>query len=207
MSLDNTGVKHEGTRFVGLDIHRSYATVAAVDSDQQVVLTARRIDYEHFDEWIRKNLRLTDAVTLESTGNAWYFHDLLAPLVASVTVANPIQVALIAKARVKTDPRDALTLARLLWVPPTEVRELRYDICHHEGSLRRQASGSATADPLRPQLQLVRRSPHAIRERAWTQASLLLAQVQASRLSRSLIEASGCRTQLRLLPVRPRQRP
>jgi len=53
-----------------LDIHRSYATVAAVDGNQQVVLTARRIDYEHFDEWIRKNLRPTDAVTLESTGNA-----------------------------------------------------------------------------------------------------------------------------------------
>src|SRR5229473_2232562 len=58
---------------------------------------------------------------------------MLVPLVASVTVANPIQVALIAKARVKTDPRDALTLARLLavgmltsaWVPPVEVRELR----------------------------------------------------------------------------------
>ena len=70
MSLDKTGVAHEVTRFVGLDIHRSYATVAAVDGNQQVVLTARRIDYEHFDEWMRKNLRPTDAVTLESTGNA-----------------------------------------------------------------------------------------------------------------------------------------
>jgi hypothetical protein len=104
----------EPTRFVGLDIHRSYAAVVAVDAKQQVVLTVRRIDYEHFEEWIRKHLRPTDAVTLESTGNAWYFYDLLAPLVGSVTVANPIQVALIAKARVKTDPRDALTLARLL---------------------------------------------------------------------------------------------
>jgi len=140
LSLDKPGVAHQVTRFIGMDIHRSYATVAAVDSDQQVVLTARRIDYEHFDEWIRKNLRLTDAVTLESTGNAWYFHDLLAPLVASVTVANPIQVALIAKARVKTDPRDALTLARLLaarmlpsvWVPPTEVREQRALVAHRQ---------------------------------------------------------------------------
>jgi transposase len=138
--LDNSGVAHEVTRFVGLDMHRSYATVAAVDVNQQVVLTARRIDYEHFDDWIRKNLRLTDAVTLESTGNAWHFHDLLAPLVASVTVANPIQVALIAKARVKTDPRDALTLARLLaarmlpsvWVPPSEVRELRALVAHRD---------------------------------------------------------------------------
>jgi transposase len=138
--LAESGARDNITRFVGLDIHRTYATVAAVDGNQQVVLTARRVDYEHFDEWIRKNLRPTDAVTFESTGNAWYFYDLLAPLVASVTVANPIQVALIAKARVKTDPRDALALARLLaarmlpsvWVPPTEVRELRALVAHRQ---------------------------------------------------------------------------
>ena len=98
------------TRFVGLDVHRRYATVAAVDSKQQVVLTARRIDFNDFDEWVRKHLRQTDVVTLEATSNAWHLYDMLVPLVASVTVANPIQVALIAKARVKTDPRDALTL-------------------------------------------------------------------------------------------------
>jgi len=123
---------------VGLDVHRRYATVAAVDRKQQVVLTARRIDFEHFEDWIRKHLRPNDTVTLEATSNAWYLHDLVAPLVASVTVANPIQVALIAKARVKTDPRDALTLARLLaagmlpsvWVPPAEVRELRALVAH-----------------------------------------------------------------------------
>jgi transposase len=138
MNLEQSGITEEPTRFVGLDVHRRYATVAAVDRKQQVVLTARRIDFEHFEEWIRKYLRPTDAVTLEATSNAWYLHDLLAPLVASVTVANPIQVALIAKARVKTDPRDALTLARLLaagmlpsvWVPPAEVRELRALVAH-----------------------------------------------------------------------------
>ena len=31
-----------------------------------------------------------------------------------MTVANPMQIALIARTLVKTDPRDALTLARLL---------------------------------------------------------------------------------------------
>jgi transposase len=116
-----------------MDVHRRYATVAAVDSQQQVVLTARRIDFEEFEHWIHKQLRRTDVVTLEATSNAWHLYELLVPLVASGTVANPIQVALIAKSRVKTDPRDALTLARLLaagilpsvWVPRVEVRELR----------------------------------------------------------------------------------
>jgi len=136
--LQATGAGEKPLRFVGLDVHRRYATVAAVDSQQQVVLTARRVDFEDFEGWIHKHLRPTDAVTLEATNNAWYLHDLLVSLVASVTVANPIQVALIAKARVKTDPRDALALARLLaagllpsvWVPPHDVRELRALIAH-----------------------------------------------------------------------------
>ena len=112
--MEQAEIATESTRFVGLDVHRQYATVAAVDSKQRVVLTVRRVDFKDFDVWIGKHLRRTDVVTLEATSNAWHLYDLLVPLVASVTVANPIQVALIAKARVKTDPRDALTLARLL---------------------------------------------------------------------------------------------
>ena len=49
-------------------------------------------------------LRNTDVVTLEATSNAWHPYDKLMLLVASVTVANPMQVALIAKTLVKTDP-------------------------------------------------------------------------------------------------------
>jgi transposase len=133
LSLEDKGAVEAQTRFVGLDVHRRYATVAAVDSNKQVVLTARRVDFEDFDVWIGKHLRKTDVVTLEATSNAWHLYDKLVPLVASVTVANPTQIALIAKTLAKTDPRDALTLARLLaagmlptvWVPPVEVRELR----------------------------------------------------------------------------------
>ena len=51
-----------------------------------------------------------------------------------VLVANPIKMKQIAQARVKTDIRDTLILARLLaanmipevWVPPVHVRDLRY---------------------------------------------------------------------------------
>jgi transposase len=74
----------------------------------------------------------TDVVTLEATTDAWHLYDKLVSLLASVVVANPMQIALIAKTLV-TDPRDALTLARLLAagilptvsVRPAEVRELR----------------------------------------------------------------------------------
>jgi len=58
--------------------------------------------------------------------------------VGKALVANAYQVKLIAAARVKTDKRDTLTLARLLvadlipevWVPPTHVRELRALVSH-----------------------------------------------------------------------------
>jgi transposase len=77
-------------------------------------------------------------VVIESTTNAWHVYDLLEPLVAEVLVANPIKVKQIACARVKTDNRDTLILARLLaanlvptvWVPPKAVRELRQFISH-----------------------------------------------------------------------------
>ncbi len=75
---------------------------------------------------------------LESASNAWHLHDQIRPLVASVTVAHPLMVKLITAARVKTDSRDVLSLARLLvaglipavWVPPPEVRELRALVAH-----------------------------------------------------------------------------
>jgi hypothetical protein len=76
-SLEQKSAVEAQTRFVGLDVHRRYATVAAVDSQQQVVLTVRRIDFQDFDVWIRKNLRKTDVVTLEATSNAWHLYDKL----------------------------------------------------------------------------------------------------------------------------------
>jgi transposase len=90
-----------------LDIHKHYCLVAGVDREGHVVI--------------------------ETTTNAWHVYDLLAPLAERVLVANPIQVKQIARARVKTEIRDTLILARLLaanlvpevWVPPLHVRQLR----------------------------------------------------------------------------------
>jgi transposase len=127
-------------RFVGLDVHRQSITVAAVDKEQQVVLRPRRFALAEFLDWAKRHLTPTDAVVLEATTNAWQFYDHLQPLVASVTVAHPVFVKLIAAARVKTDPRDTLHLARLLaaglippvWVPPREVREVRSLVAHRQ---------------------------------------------------------------------------
>ena len=126
------------TRFVALDLHKDDIVVGAVDAQQQVVLPPRRIAAAAFEAWARMELTATDAVVLEATTTAWQIHDLLVPLVASVTVAHPLMVKLIAAARVKTDRRDTINLAKLLaanltpvvWVPPVVVRELRGLLAH-----------------------------------------------------------------------------
>jgi transposase len=120
-------------RYVALDIHKHYCVIAGVDREGRVLLQPVRVDHADLESWLKKNLRPTDHVVIESTTNAWHVYDLLAPLVERVVVANPIRVKQIAQARVKTDIRDTLILARLLaanlvpevWVPPAHVREMR----------------------------------------------------------------------------------
>ncbi len=120
-------------RYIGLDIHKHYCVVVGMDRDGRVVLQAVRVEHADLEGWLKKNLLPSDYVVFESTTNAWHVYDLLEPLVERVVVANPIKVKQIADARVKTDVRDALILARLLaanlvpdvWVPPAHVREMR----------------------------------------------------------------------------------
>jgi len=120
-------------RYVALDIHKHYCVIAGVDREGRVVLNPVRVEHVDLEGWLKKNLCSTDHVVIESTTNAWHVYDLLEPLVERVVVANPIKVKQIAQARVKTDIRDTLILARLLaanlvpevWVPPAHVREMR----------------------------------------------------------------------------------
>lgn len=120
-------------RYIALDIHKKYCVIAGVDREGRVQLQPVRVEHADLEGWLTKNLHSTDQVVLESTTNAWHVYDLLVPLVERVVVANPIKVKQIAQARVKTDIRDTLILARLLaanlvpdvWVPPAHVRELR----------------------------------------------------------------------------------
>jgi len=121
-------------RYLALDIHKHYSVVAGVDFDGKVTLEPVRIEHADLEGWLKKHIQPTDYVVIESTTNAWHIYDLLEPLAEKVLVANPIKVKQIVLARVKTDIRDTLILARLLaanlvpviWVPPSHVRNLRY---------------------------------------------------------------------------------
>jgi len=120
--------------YLALDIHKHYSVVAGVNFEGQVVLEPVRIEHADLEVWLKSHIQSTDYVVIESTTNAWHIYDLLEPLSEKVLVANPIKVKQIAQARVKTDIRDTLILARLLaanmvpviWVPPAHVRNLRY---------------------------------------------------------------------------------
>lgn len=108
------------------------------------MLFARRLPIAELAGWAHKHLSRQDAVVLEASTHAWTLYDELSPFVHSVTVAHPPLVRLIARAHVKTDQRDAKTLARLhaaglipaVWVPPVEVRELRSLLAHRSRLIR-----------------------------------------------------------------------
>ena len=120
-------------RYVGLDVHKHYVMVGAVDRDHQLVLPPRKVSLVEFEGWAQKYLQASDEVAMEATTNAWYVHDLLEPVVGRVVVTHPPHIKLIAAAMVKTDKKDTMTLAKLLavnlvpevWVPPVHVRDLR----------------------------------------------------------------------------------
>lgn len=135
------------TRFVGLDVHKDYVTVAILDIQLNLVLGPRRVDIHQLESWTRQNLTSADNVVLEATGNAWHVYDQLQPLVGSVIVANSLAIKPMMSGKVKTDNRDAVNLARLLaagmipavWVPPIEVRELRTLVAHRSRLIKQRS--------------------------------------------------------------------
>jgi len=133
-------------RYLALDLHRDYVVAGGVNAQQAIVMSPRRIEWAQWDAWRRANLQPSDAVVLEATANSWPVYDQVAPLVGRALVAHPALVKLIASARVKTDARDVLNLARLLaanwlpevWVPPVPVRELRSLLAHRQRLIQQQ---------------------------------------------------------------------
>ena len=102
--MNEDGNKRGTSRYVALDIHKHYCVVAGVDREGRVLLQAVRVEHADLEGWLKKHLCSTDQVVIESTTNAWYVYDLLAPLVERVVVANPIRVKQIAQARVTPAP-------------------------------------------------------------------------------------------------------
>jgi transposase len=131
--MNSQAEAREIQRYVALDIHKEYVMVGAMNAAQEWIIRPRRIEMAQFRTWAGNNLRIGDAVVIETTTNVWDIYDIVAPLVTRTVVANAGAVRQIAEARVKTDGEDIKRLLRLLiagivpdvWVPPAHVRELR----------------------------------------------------------------------------------
>jgi transposase len=119
-------------RFIGLDVHLDFCEVAICEAGR--VRSRGRVPTSPQGLAIPANrLAGDDQVALEATGNALAIARRLQPHVARVVVATRTELRAIIEAKVKTDRRDARTLARLLaagllggcWVPDEHTRALR----------------------------------------------------------------------------------
>src|SRR5918999_4843917 len=119
-------------RFVGLDVHRDFCEIAICEAGR--VRSGGRVPTSPEGlQILADSLGPEDHVALEATGNALAIARALEPHVARVVVAARNELRAITEAKVKTDRRDARTLARLLaagllhgcWPPDEPTRALR----------------------------------------------------------------------------------
>jgi transposase len=119
-------------RFIGLDVHRDFCEIAICEAGR--VRSGGRVPTSPEGlQILADSLGPEDHVALEATGNALAIARALEPHVAQVIVAARNELRAITEAKVKTDRRDARTLARLLaagllhgcWLPDEPTRALR----------------------------------------------------------------------------------
>jgi transposase len=142
-------------RIIGLDIHRAFAEAVALDDG--VCRRLGRIGMTRDQlKAFAEDLRPTDHVVVESTGNATAVLDILAAKVARVAVANPLQVHLIARAKTKTDKIDARVLAKLyaagflpeVWIPDLATQARRRQVTRRNRLVQSRARLKAIAQSM-----------------------------------------------------------
>lgn len=103
--------------YVGIDIHKRYSVLVAVDERGQELKRGRVNGNEAFGfAQFFSTLKGPSKVVLEACWNWGRIHDLLQEIdaVDEVVLANPLKTRLIADAQIKTDGLDAKALATLL---------------------------------------------------------------------------------------------
>ncbi|BAJ82925.1 putative transposase for insertion sequence element (plasmid) [Acidiphilium multivorum AIU301] len=119
-------------RVIGLDIHRDFAQAVALDGGNYTQMGRVQLDRDSLTAFGRRLLP-SDEIVLEATANTFAVVRVLRPMVGKIVVANPLQVRLIADAKIKTDKIDAGVLAQLqatgflpqVWIPDQETEILR----------------------------------------------------------------------------------
>ncbi|MGY4183076.1 hypothetical protein ACVIHH_008367 [Bradyrhizobium sp. USDA 4518] len=159
-------------RVIGIDVHRTFGEVVFWENGR-----LRHAGHIHMTrtalEGFGKTLLASDEVVLDATGDSMAVSRVLAPFVARVIIANPLQVKAIAQAHVKTDKIDAGTLASLqaagylpqIWTPDAETERKRrlvarrYQIVWHRTRLKNRGAfdPARTPNPM-PTCRSVQRS-------------------------------------------------
>jgi transposase len=181
--MANTPNSRPYDRYLAIDAHKRYVVVGGLDAGLEIILPVRRMDVERYPQWAKENLKKSDCIVIEATTNTWNLYDATAPFVSKVVVAHPLEVKLIANARVKTDKQDVYRLARLLagnlipevWVPPVEVRELRTLIAHRRRMIKIRTMTRNRLHSLvhRNNLTPPEGTPFAEKNRSWWQGLTL----------------------------------
>jgi transposase len=132
-------------RVVGLDVSRTVAEIAYLEDG--CVRAGGRVTLERAALALYANsLKPSDHVVLEATGNTTAIVADLQSHVARVVIANPLQVRLIAEARVKTDKIDAAVLAQLyasgflpeVWIADDRTQALRRQVARRAQIVRQR---------------------------------------------------------------------
>jgi transposase len=133
-------------RIIGLDIHRAFAEAVAWDDGKLKRLG--RVDMRrHRLSAFAATLSRDDVVVVEATGNATSVVAVIAPHVKRVVIANPMQVRIIAHAKIKTDTIDARVLAQLyasgflpeVWIPDEPTQALRRQVTRRNQIVRQRS--------------------------------------------------------------------
>jgi transposase len=182
-------------RYLAIDAHKHYVVVGGLNAGLEIVLGARRMDIERYPQWAKENLNAGDCLVIEASTNTWDLYDATAAVAGKVVVAHPLEVKLIANARVKTDKEDVYRLARLLagnlipevWVPPVAVRELRTLVAHRQRMIKMRTMTRNRLHSLvhRHNLMLPEGGAFADKNRDWWKG-LVLSPVEQLRLKQDL---------------------
>jgi len=98
-------------RYLGVDLHRNCFTVCTiVEGGRSYVREWRLKDLGRFVS----QLRCTDEIAVEVTGNTRLFYDEVVGKVSRVVVVNPSEFKVISQSMNKTDSNDARRLAVFL---------------------------------------------------------------------------------------------
>jgi len=154
-------------RVIGIDIHRTFGEVVIWENG--LTRHEGRIDMTRTAlEGFGRQLKKTDEVVIEATGNCMAVSRVLSPHVKRVVIANPLQVKAIAHAHVKTDKVDAGTLASLhaagylpeIWTPDAATERMRrlvarrYQVVRHRTRIKNEVHAILHA-------HLIPKCPHA----------------------------------------------